>query len=130
MSWGAQGISVTALRELALFSKFFPAANLNKGSIQRQWGTAEQDQTACVVWFLGYDITRYSIRLYLELMDSTLADLLRNRAPNAFKRSIFTYQLASGVQWLHRNQVYHRDLKPANILLHGHQLKIADLGLA
>jgi serine/threonine-protein kinase len=40
------------------------------------------------------------------------------------------YQIASGVEMLHRNRVIHRDIKPRNILIFkGGIVKIADFGL-
>ena len=41
----------------------------------------------------------------------------------------FTYQLLSGIQYLHRRCIIHRDLKPQNILINSSgMLRICDFG--
>jgi serine/threonine protein kinase len=42
----------------------------------------------------------------------------------------YMLQIASGIQFLHQNNIAHRDIKPENIFLHQNSIKIGDLGLA
>ena len=42
----------------------------------------------------------------------------------------YCYQLLTGIDYLHSNNIIHRDIKPANIFINGENLVIGDLGHA
>uniref|UniRef100_A0A0G4HMR5 Protein kinase domain-containing protein n=1 Tax=Chromera velia CCMP2878 TaxID=1169474 RepID=A0A0G4HMR5_9ALVE len=67
-------------------------------------------------------------------MDIDLASLLHNRERAGLilhHYFFFTYQILSGLHYLHQNGVLHRDIKPQNLLINQNcDLKICDFGLA
>ncbi|KAI0563537.1 mitogen-activated protein kinase 7 [Gracilaria domingensis] len=67
-----------------------------------------------------------------DLMEFDLHQLIAsNQAISADHTQYLTYQLLSGLKYIHSAGVIHRDLKPSNILLTQQcQLKICDFGLA
>ena len=75
---------------------------------------------------------RSDLCLVCELMDADLALLIASdEALNEDHCAFFTYQILSGVQYLHSANVVHRDLKPSNLLINRDcDLRIADFGLA
>ncbi|RIA96497.1 CMGC/MAPK/ERK protein kinase [Glomus cerebriforme] len=72
------------------------------------------------------------IYLYEELMEADLHAIIRSGQPltDAHYQS-FTYQILSGLKYIHSANVLHRDLKPGNLLVNADcELKICDFGLA
>ncbi|CAI2183533.1 9755_t:CDS:10 [Funneliformis geosporum] len=72
------------------------------------------------------------IYLYEELMEADLYAIIRSGQPltDAHYQS-FTYQILSGLKYIHSANVLHRDLKPGNLLVNADcELKICDFGLA
>lgn len=59
-----------------------------------------------------------------QMMKST-TDALEERRIKSI-----TYQLLTGLAYMHKHGFFHRDLKPENLLLVGETVKIADFGLA
>lgn len=72
------------------------------------------------------------IYIFMDLLDSDMHRVLQSKqvlTENHFRH--FTFQLLSGVKYLHDNRIIHRDLKPGNLLLNRDcKLRITDFGLA
>lgn len=68
----------------------------------------------------------------LELMRNDLEKTLRTgMSVSSDRAKYYTFQIISGLQYLHDAGVIHRDIKPSNILVNDNgRLKISDLGLA
>jgi serine/threonine protein kinase len=81
------------------------------------------------------EVVREKDCLYLmfDYMKENLYQLTKDRKrylPEAHVRNI-TFQILTGLAYLHRTGFFHRDLKPENLLCNGPDLvKIADFGLA
>lgn len=62
---------------------------------------------------------------------SPLAAILRNGAINASRAVRILTQVASAIEYAHKNDIVHRDLKPSNILIDARgEAFVADFGLA
>lgn len=74
------------------------------------------------------------ILLVLELMESSIADVIKERAGtlNELEVKAFAFQIIHGLHFLHDQcHLIHRDIKPANLLLNRFgRLKIADFGIS
>lgn len=74
------------------------------------------------------------ILLVLELMESSLADVIRERAGMLTEIQVkaFAYQIVHGLHFLHdQRHLMHRDIKPANLLVNRSGcVKIADFGIS
>ncbi|KAK4756598.1 hypothetical protein SAY87_006725 [Trapa incisa] len=69
------------------------------------------------------------IQVLLELMDN--GSLEGRHIPNEHLLSKLTYQILSGIAYLHRRKIVHRDIKPPNILVNSmNKVKIADFGVS
>lgn len=84
-----------------------------------------------LVTFLGYCLEPNAI--VMEYLPQNLHDyLIENRGRLESQQMIdFAYDIARGMEYLHRNSIIHRDLKSFNILLDENlNVKIADFGIA
>ncbi len=71
----------------------------------------------------------YYVMPYVE--GESLADRLRREGPVTLETAMaITREVASALQYAHRQGVLHRDIKPANILLLGGHAVVADFGIA
>ncbi|CAG8525567.1 11424_t:CDS:10 [Diversispora eburnea] len=72
------------------------------------------------------------IYLYEELMEADLHAIIRSgQALTDAHYQSFSYQILSGLKYIHSANVLHRDLKPGNLLVNADcELKICDFGLA
>uniref|UniRef100_A0AC34REM7 Protein kinase domain-containing protein n=1 Tax=Panagrolaimus sp. JU765 TaxID=591449 RepID=A0AC34REM7_9BILA len=74
-----------------------------------------------------------TLSILYEKCDWDLHQFLKNIPRSMGERQIkwFTYQIFSGLEFLHSHSIIHRDIKPENILVNKSQnVKIADFGLA
>lgn len=76
------------------------------------------------------DGTHYLVMEFVEGV--TVAELLRRKSPLPIADACeLIRQAASGLQYIHENDLVHRDIKPSNLMVTPHgQVKILDLGLA
>jgi len=84
-----------------------------------------------LVTFLGYCLDPNAI--VMEYLPQNLHDyLIENRGKMDSQQMLdFAYDIARGMEYLHRNSIIHRDLKSFNILLDENlNVKIADFGIA
>ncbi|KAI4382019.1 hypothetical protein MLD38_008031 [Melastoma candidum] len=69
------------------------------------------------------------IQVLLELMDG--GSLEGIHFSNELQLSHLTYQILSGLAYLHRRKIVHRDIKPSNLLVDSKKrVKIADFGVS
>jgi serine/threonine protein kinase len=86
-----------------------------------------------VVSILGADQIGETLSIELELMDSSLDDLIM-RTDLPFSDSLvisLAKEISKGLTWCHSLGIVHRDIKPGNILVSREgRVKICDFGLA
>ncbi|CEP08001.1 hypothetical protein [Parasitella parasitica] len=72
------------------------------------------------------------VYLVQSCCDTTMADIIHSKLElEPVHYQWFTYQLLSGLKYIHSANVLHRDLKPANILVNENcDLRICDFGMA
>jgi len=111
-----EGIPSTAIREISIL-KELPHRN--------------------VVQLRDVYCTKQKVMLVFEFVESDLKKFMKknNGALGVALVRNFSYQLFSGLDFLHKHRIIHRDLKPQNLLVTQHCptdpiLKIADFGLA
>lgn len=81
-------------------------------------------------------IYEYSIKLTLrslsELMDTDLSSIIHSQQEITERHvKCFTFQILTGLEYLHAKHIVHRDLKPMNILINSNCfIKLADFGLS
>ena len=95
-----------------------------------------------IVLLEGFSISKEDSRpmVVMELMDCDLHELIREeRGSIPIPKAIdFIYQIATGMDYLHRNKFFHSDLKGKNVLVKQHpsgrsnryELKISDFGVS
>ena len=90
-----------------------------------------------IVKYYGHSLINGYYRLFLNVMDFSLKDLLdklfeRNATMDAEKHLRIAMSIARGLLYLHQNKIVHRDLKPGNILLKKGctDINICDFGLS
>ncbi|KAM1665130.1 hypothetical protein EV1_044030 [Malus domestica] len=85
-----------------------------------------------IVQYLGTDKDETKLYIFLELVTKgSLANLYQKYLLRDSQVSVFTWQILSGLTYLHDRNVVHRDIKCANILVDASgSVKLADFGLA
>ncbi|CAF4138585.1 unnamed protein product, partial [Adineta steineri] len=73
---------------------------------------------------------KHELMLLTNLMQTSLDTLMASRSLTNEEKQQYTYQILSGLHYLHSNDIIHRDLKSANVLVNEDNLCIADLGQA
>ena len=76
------------------------------------------------------NMAKSEILLGMELCESSIYDLIRNKKLDLEKKHELVMGAASGVQQLHSVPVIHMDIKPENFLLKGNVVKLTDFGLS
>lgn len=66
--------------------------------------------------------------LILELAERDLGSYLKDHNLDVVVKYKMMYQLASALEFLHKNYIIHSDLKPGNILVKNNNVMIADFG--
>lgn len=108
-----EGVPVNAIREAVLLKKLH-----HKNVIK--------------VKEVRYNVQTGKIYFLMECLDYDLRSFMEKRAlPLAMIKSL-AYQLLSGLDYLHSQNILHRDVKPQNLLVNASTgvLKICDFGLA
>ncbi|KAI9151119.1 hypothetical protein H9P43_009734 [Blastocladiella emersonii ATCC 22665] len=126
---GAPAISV-AVKHLHL-----PSANpnLNHRNFEQLVAALSLIEHPHVISYFGSHVVDEDCFLFMEFCDmGTLSDWLKDHGPvrETWRLSAWMYQLALGLQFLHKHGVVHRDLKPSNIMIKNGALKIADFSSA
>lgn len=93
-----------------------------------------QVECKSLVLLHGAFLETETVTMVLELMDCGSVETLVGKSMSGLDEGIvaaLSYQIFSGLSFLHDRKILHRDIKPANILLHssGHT-KLCDFGLA
>jgi len=71
------------------------------------------------------------IYVVMEIMDTTLRNVIRSGVYTPVHTMVFVYQALCGVKYLHAANIIHRDLKPSNLLVStDSSIKIIDFGLS
>lgn len=85
-----------------------------------------------IVKMYGYGINNENnLEIYLELMDHSLEDNLRDNPMLPIEsKKIYISDLLHGVDYLHSNNIIHRDLSYQNIMIKNCRLKIIDFGMS
>ena len=68
--------------------------------------------------------------LVFKLYGKNLFNYYNNNSINDDDMKSISYQIASGLGFIHSHNIIHMDLKPENILIHEKKIKIIDLGSA
>jgi len=71
----------------------------------------------CIVSFYGACYEEGTVRLFLECMDGSLADIIKRKTIPENLLAKITLQILKGLAYLQKElHIVHRDIKPANIL--------------
>lgn len=112
------GFPITALREV----KILKALNHPNIVVLREIVTSKDQGELPKNVFMVFEYLEYDLTGIIES---------REIRYNQDHIKSWTYQLLSGVHYMHVNKILHRDLKASNLLVNRKgELKIADLGLA
>ncbi|KAH3731345.1 tyrosine protein kinase [Pelomyxa schiedti] len=89
------------------------------------------------VTFYGFCLTRDHCLIVMEMIEmGSLEGILSQQTLSEEMKLRLCFEIAQGMQFLHRNRVIHRDLKPANVLISslspsaGQHIKLSDFGTA
>jgi len=112
------GFPITAIREV----KILKALNHPNVVILKEIVTSKDSGKVPKNVFMVFEYLEYDLTGILETREIRLSqDHIKS----------WTYQLLSGVHYMHKNKILHRDLKSSNLLVNRKgELKIADWGLA
>jgi len=107
-----EGVSVTALREIALMKKLH-----HTNILRLREAFYAKNSVTMITDYLEIDLCRY-----MSISKGPMNEKLLQS---------YAYQILCGICYLHGNRVMHRDIKPSNLLLNKDGiLKICDFGLS
>lgn len=108
----------------------------HREEVKRELDSLHKAESRFIVDFYGafFHNELGVILLVLELMDGSLADILKERGGSIteYETKAFAYQIVLGLHFLHEERhLMHRDIKPANLLVRRTgAVKIADFGIS
>ncbi|KAH9820735.1 kinase-like domain-containing protein [Melampsora americana] len=123
---------VNDLCALKVISKFDRSGNNKQPFIAKEIRILQELNHPMIIRLLSYDIYSQSSCIVLELCErGSLEELVRRSRLSEYQIKRYIVDIATGLDYMHSQNIIHRDLKLDNILLTSDDsIKITDFGLA